>query len=251
MTRASLVDLENHQDFIQRHIGPTPAQQIEMAQVLGYASLNDLISATVPAAIRSDNAMDLPGAQTEQAVVARLRDMANKNTVNKSFIGTGYYDTFTPAVIQRNVLENPGWYTAYTPYQPEISQGRLEALLNFQQVVMDLTGMDLANASMLDEGTAAAEAMTLLQRVNKKNRSNIFIVAEDCHPQTIAVVQTRAQALDIDVIVGDPDTLLDSTEAFGALLQYPGTYGHLTDIGPLIEKWVDRSRMRANTRSSH
>jgi glycine dehydrogenase len=236
MTRASLVDLENHQDFIQRHIGPTPAQQIEMAQVLGYANLDDLISATVPAAIRSENAMDLPGAQTEQAVVARLRDMASKNIVNKSFIGTGYYDTFTPAVIQRNVLENPGWYTAYTPYQPEISQGRLEALLNFQQVVMDLTGMDLANASMLDEGTAAAEAMTLLQRVNKKNRSNIFIVAEDCHPQTIAVVQTRAHALNIDVLVGDPDTLLDSTEAFGALLQYPGTYGHLTDIGPLIEK---------------
>ena len=169
MTRPSLLDLENHADFIKRHIGPTVKQQAEMAQAVGYESLDALIDDTVPAAIRLQAPMALPGAQTEQAVITRLKAIAAKNVVNRSFIGTGYHDTYTPAVIQRNVLENPGWYTAYTPYQPEISQGRLEALLTYQQMVMDLTGMELANASMLDEGTAAAEAMTLLQRVNKKN----------------------------------------------------------------------------------
>ncbi len=234
MSRPSLHDLEHHQDFIQRHIGPTVEQQQEMARELGYASVDALIDDTVPAAIRRQQPMDLAGARTEQAVIARLREIASENVVNKSYIGTGYHPTYTPPVIQRNVLENPGWYTAYTPYQPEISQGRLEALLTFQQMVMDLTGMELANASMLDEGTAAAEAMTLLQRVNKKNRSQTFIVAEDCHPQTIAVVRTRASALDIDVVVGRPEELLGSTDAFGALLQYPGTYGDIHDIEPLI-----------------
>ena len=236
MSRPSLYELENHSDFIQRHIGPTVKQQKEMAQAIGYEDLDALIEDTVPNAIRRERPMNLPGARTEQAVIEHLRELAQQNVVNKSFIGTGYHDTFTPPVIQRNVLENPGWYTAYTPYQPEISQGRLEALLTYQQMIMDLTGMDLANASMLDEGTAAAEAMTLLQRVNKKNRSNTFIVAEDCHPQTIAVVKTRAEVLDIEVLVGDPTALVGSTEAFGLLLQYPGTYGHLEDISPLIEK---------------
>ncbi len=236
MPRASLHELENHSDFIQRHIGPSSNQQQEMARTLGYDSLDALIEATVPSAIRRDAPMNLPGAMTEQAVIEKLKGYAQRNKVFRSFIGTGYSDTFTPAVIQRNVLENPGWYTAYTPYQPEISQGRLEALLNYQQMVMDLTGMDLANASMLDEGTAAAEAMTLLQRVNKKNRSNTFIVAEDCHPQTIAVVKTRADPLDIDVVVGNPAELIGTTDAFGVLLQYPGTYGDLHDIAPLIEK---------------
>jgi glycine dehydrogenase len=236
MSRPSLFDLEYHSEFIQRHIGPTAKQQTEMAKTLGYDNLDSLIDDTVPATIRRQQPMQLPGAQTEQQVTARLRELASLNTVNRSFIGMGYYDTITPPVIQRNVLENPGWYTAYTPYQPEISQGRLEALLTFQQVVLDLTGMDLANASMLDEGTAAAEAMTLLQRVNKKNRSSTFLVADDCHPQTIAVVKTRAEALDIHVVVGNPTELLDDTEAFGMLLQYPGTYGHLEDISPLVEK---------------
>lgn len=236
MSRPSLFELENHSDFIQRHIGPTPQQQTAMARAIGYDSLDALIDDTVPGAIRRQHPMQLPGAQTEQQVIERLRELAARNTVNRSFIGTGYHDTITPPVIQRNVLENPGWYTAYTPYQPEISQGRLEALLTFQQMILDLTGMDLANASMLDEGTAAAEAMTLLQRVNKKNRSSTFLVAADCHPQTIAVVKTRAEALDIDVVVGDPATLLQSTEAFGLLLQYPGTYGHLDDISPLLEQ---------------
>ncbi len=236
MTRPTLSDLENQTDFIQRHIGPSVKQQAEMARAIGYDSLDALIDATVPAAIRRRQAMDLPGARSEQDVIARLRELAGQNVVHKSYIGTGYHDTFTPAVIQRNVLENPGWYTAYTPYQPEISQGRLEALLTFQQMILDLTGMDLANASMLDEGTAAAEAMTLIHRVNKKNRSNIFLVAADCHPQTIAVVKTRAAALDIEVLVGEPQELLAGTEAFGLLLQYPGTYGHLEDIGPLIDQ---------------
>ncbi|MEH6585682.1 MAG: aminomethyl-transferring glycine dehydrogenase [Halioglobus sp.] len=236
MSRPSLLDLENHSDFIQRHIGPTVKQQQEMAQVLGYNSLDALIDDTVPAAIRRQAPMDLPGAQTEQAVIEKLKSLAQQNIVNKSYIGTGYHDTFTPAVIQRNVLENPGWYTAYTPYQPEISQGRLEALLSFQQMIMDLTGMELANGSMLDEGTAAAEAMTLLQRVNKKNRSNVFIVAQDCHPQTIAVVKTRAEVLGIEVMVGKPEELVGVTEAFGLLLQYPGTHGELVDVSPLIEK---------------
>ncbi len=235
MTRQSLFDLENHSDFIQRHIGPTAQQQTDMARAIGYDSLDALIDDTVPTAIRRQQPMQLPGAQTEQQVIARLRELASRNIVNRSFIGTGYHDTITPGVIQRNVLENPGWYTAYTPYQPEISQGRLEVLLTFQQMILDLTGMDLANASMLDEATAAAEAMTLLQRVNKKSRSSTFLIANDCHPQTIAVVKTRAEALDIEVVVGSPTALLGHTEAFGLLLQYPGTYGHLEDISPLVE----------------
>ncbi|PLW69957.1 aminomethyl-transferring glycine dehydrogenase [Pseudohalioglobus lutimaris] len=236
MTRPSLFELENHSDFIQRHIGPTVKQQEEMARILGYDNLDALIDDTVPAAIRRHTPMDLPPAQTEQAVIARLRALASQNVVNKSYIGTGYSNTFVPAVIQRNVLENPGWYTAYTPYQPEISQGRLEALLSFQQMIIDLTGMDMANASMLDESTAAAEAMTLLHRMNKKNRSNVFIVADDCHPQTISVVKTRAEVLGIEIVVGCPEKLVGDTEAFGVLLQYPGTYGHLEDISPLIER---------------
>ncbi|MBT4522006.1 MAG: aminomethyl-transferring glycine dehydrogenase [Halieaceae bacterium] len=236
MTRASLHDLENHQDFIRRHIGPTARQQEQMAQSLDYNSLDDLIEATVPHVIRRDTPMGLDSARAEQEVIARLRHIAKKNQLYKSFIGTGYHATYTPTVIQRNILENPGWYTAYTPYQPEISQGRLEALLNFQQMILDLTGMELANASMLDEGTAAAEAMMLLKRVNKKNRCNRFIVAQDCHPQTIALVQTRAEVLGIEIVVGDPEELVGTTESFGLLLQYPGTYGHLHDIEPLIER---------------
>jgi glycine dehydrogenase len=236
MSRPSLFDLENHDDFIRRHIGPTGQQQTAMARAIGYDNLDALIDDTVPAAIRRQQPMQLPGAQSEQQVIERLRAMASRNIVNRSFIGTGYHDTITPPVIARNVLENPGWYTAYTPYQPEISQGRLEVLLTFQQMILDLSGMDLANASMLDEGTAAAEAMTLLHRVNKKCRSQTFLVAQDCHPQTIAVVRTRAEALDIEIVVGDPHELLATTEAFGLLLQYPGTYGHLEDISALIEQ---------------
>ncbi len=236
MSRPSLIELENHADFIQRHIGPTPDQQTAMAQAIGYDNLDALIDDTLPAAIRRKTPMDLPGPRTEREVIARLRQVAALNVVNKSYIGAGYHDTCTPAVIQRNVLENPGWYTAYTPYQPEISQGRLEAMLTFQQMILDLTGMELANASMLDEGSAAAEAMTLLQRVNKKNRASTFIVDEQCHPQTIAVVKTRAERLDIEVIVGPAEELAGHTEAFGLLLQYPGTHGDLRDVSELIER---------------
>ncbi|MEM1156560.1 MAG: glycine dehydrogenase, partial [Pseudomonadota bacterium] len=235
MTDTPLSDLEYHTEFLQRHIGPTREQRNEMAKAIGYDSLDALIDATVPDAIRKQSPMNLPGAEAEHAALAKLKALASQNVVHKSFIGMGYYNCRTPAVIQRNVLENPGWYTAYTPYQPEISQGRLEALLTFQQMVLDLTGMELANASMLDEGTSAAEAMTLLRRVNKRNRSPLFLVAEDCHPQTIAVVKTRAEALDIEVLVGEPEAMLRDNEAFGVLLQYPGTYGHVSDLEPLIE----------------
>ena len=236
MNRASLPELENSAEFVRRHIGPSPSQQQEMAQRLGYDSLDALIDDTIPPAIRRRRAMLLDAPRTEQAVLRRLRAIADKNQVFRSYIGCGYHDTHTPAVIQRNVLENPGWYTAYTPYQPEISQGRLEGLLSFQQMIMDLTGMEMANASLLDEGTAAAEAMTLCRRVNHSNRSAVFIVAADCHPQTIAVVQTRAAPLAIDVRVGEPQALLNSTQAFGMLLQYPGSHGQLQDPGPLIEQ---------------
>tara|TARA_R110000823_G_scaffold27609_3_gene80309 strand:- start:11938 stop:14841 length:2904 start_codon:yes stop_codon:yes gene_type:complete len=236
MSRPSLFELENHDEFVGRHIGPTRRQQAEMARATGYDDLDALIEDTVPRAIRRAQPLQLPGARSEVEVIAYLRSLAERNVVNRSFIGCGFHDTVTPPVIQRNVLENPGWYTAYTPYQPEISQGRLEALLTFQQMILDLTGMELANASMLDESTAAAEAMTLLQRVNKKSRSKTFLIAEDCHPQTIAVVTTRAEALGITVRVGEPYALLEETDAFGLLLQYPGTYGHLADPSALIER---------------
>lgn len=233
---SNLQQLEANDQFIQRHIGPTKQQQQEMAQAIGYASVAALIDATVPEKIRRRTPMALPSAATEQAVLQKLRGYAEQNVVNRSLLGMGYYDTFTPAVIQRNVLENPGWYTAYTPYQPEISQGRLEVLLTYQQMIMDLTGMDLANASLLDEGTAAAEAMTLLHRVNKRSQSNRFVIAADCHPQTIALVQTRAEPLDIEIVIVEPEQLEDIQDAFGLLVQYPGTYGHVRPLSGLIEK---------------
>jgi glycine dehydrogenase len=171
MSQSPLAQLEFADAFIQRHLGPTPGQQREMAQGLGYDSLDALIDTVVPAGIRLQQPLNLPGPATEAVVLARLQAIAARNQVARSFIGCGYYDTFTPPVIQRNVLENPGWYTAYTPYQPEISQGRLEVLLTYQQMVMDLTGMELANASMLDEASAAAEAMTLLHRVQQETQA--------------------------------------------------------------------------------
>ncbi|MEM9758402.1 MAG: aminomethyl-transferring glycine dehydrogenase [Pseudomonadota bacterium] len=229
-----LRELEAHDEFLSRHIGPTQAQQQEMAVTAGFDSVDALIDATVPPSIRKRDPLALPGPQREVDILARLRDMAAKNHVARNFIGTGYYGTYTPGVIQRNVLENPGWYTAYTPYQAEISQGRLEALLTYQQLVMDLTGMELANASLLDEATAAAEAMTLLQRVNRGNRSNRFLVDSDCHPQTLAVLRTRAEPLGIELVVEDAAELVGS-EGFGLLLQYPGSSGAVRDISPIIE----------------
>ncbi len=230
---ATLTELEANDDFIQRHIGPDQQQQQDMLQLLGLNSLDELIETTVPANILRTQAMDLPAPKTETKALAQLKALATQNTVMRNFIGMGYYPTYTPNVILRNVLENPGWYTAYTPYQPEIAQGRLEGLLNYQQMVMDLTGMELANASMLDEGTAAAEAMALLKRVNKKNRSNQFFVASDTHPQTIAVLKTRAATYGFELIIGDASELAEQ-QVFGALLQYPGTEGHIGDLKNLI-----------------
>ncbi|MBM3516834.1 MAG: aminomethyl-transferring glycine dehydrogenase [Alphaproteobacteria bacterium] len=220
--------------FVPRHIGPMPAEIDDMLHTVGAASLEALIERAVPAVIRSREPLPLPPSRSEADVLAELRAMAEENRVLRSMIGLGYYDCVTPPVILRNVFENPGWYTAYTPYQPEISQGRLEALLNFQTMVADLTGMDLANASLLDEGTAAAEAMTLCHAANKRSRSNRFVIAADCFPQTIAVVETRARPLGIEVVVGEVERTLAEGDAFGVLLQYPAADGTVHDLAPPI-----------------
>ncbi|WP_020210541.1 aminomethyl-transferring glycine dehydrogenase [Gilvimarinus chinensis] len=231
--RAPLAELAYHDAFIGRHVGPDASQAEAMLKTLGLESMESLIEKTVPAKIRLNEALELEAAKSEIEALAELKTIAGKNKVFKNFIGMGYYDTHVPNVILRNVLENPGWYTAYTPYQPEIAQGRLEGLLNFQQMIIDLTGMDLANASMLDEGTAAAEAMAMCKRQNKKNRSDAFFVAADTHPQTIAVVKTRAEHFGFEVIVDKAEKLAD-TDCFGALLQYPGTTGQVRDLTDII-----------------
>ncbi|HZM42896.1 MAG TPA: glycine dehydrogenase, partial [Acidimicrobiales bacterium] len=220
--------------FADRHIGPTAADVEHMLEALGVATLDELLDQAVPASIRDDKPLELEDALSEPEALARLRALAARNEVVTSLIGAGYYGTHTPGVILRNVLESPAWYTAYTPYQPEISQGRLEALLNFQTMVCDLTGMEITNASMLDEGTAAAEAMTLARR-STRHEGNVFFVDSECHPQTIAVVATRAEPLGIEVAVGDPATELDPAAAFGVLLQHPGTTGLVRDLRPVIE----------------
>src|SRR6266545_3249344 len=215
--------------FADRHIGPTSDEQAKMLAVVGYGSLDELIADAVPRSIRDESALDLPAAASEAEVIADLRDLAARNRVMTSMIGLGYYDTLTPPVILRNVLESPAWYTAYTPYQPEISQGRLEALLNFQTMVADLTGLPIANASLLDESTAAAEAMTLARR-SSKVKSNVFVVDADTHPQTLAVIETRAEPLGIDVQVADvSDGQIPVEEYFGVLVQYPGSSGGVAD----------------------
>lgn len=234
MSRVSLDALECRDEFVNRHIGPSDDDIAEMLAVVGYDSLEALIDDAVPAEIRTAEAFDVP-AKTEAATLAELARMAGMNKVMKSLIGMGYHDTLTPSVILRNLIENPGWYTAYTPYQAEISQGRLEALLNFQQLVIDLTGMPLANASLLDEGTAVAEAMTLMKRTGKNKNDTIFL-AHDCLPQTIAVVETRARPLGFHVVVGDPLTDLDPASVFGVVLQYPGVDGDVCDYRALAEK---------------
>ncbi|NUP30604.1 MAG: glycine dehydrogenase (aminomethyl-transferring), partial [Streptomycetaceae bacterium] len=229
----SLAALEAASPFTARHIGPDADEQAKMLAHIGYGSLDELTDAAVPGAIRTLEALDLPAAVTEADVHEQLRALASRNTVLRPMIGLGYYGTHTPPVITRNVLENPAWYTAYTPYQPEISQGRLEALLNFQTMVADLTGLPVSGASLLDEGTAAAEAMTLARRAGRA-KSNVFVVDAACLPQTIAVVRTRAEALGIDVVVADTSAGLPAGEFFGALLQYPGADGHVRDLAPLI-----------------
>jgi glycine dehydrogenase len=223
--------------FAQRHIGPSDDDQAQMLKSVGYASLDELTSAALPAGLAADRELNLPGPLTEEQSLAELRRLAGRNEVLTSMIGLGYYGTVTPAVIRRNLLENPAWYTAYTPYQPEISQGRLEALINFQTVVEDLTGLPVAGASMLDEASAAAEAMTMARRVVGKGR--IFIADADCLPQTLAVLATRAEPLGIDLVVAPVTPELVAAqpdgELFGVLLQYPGASGAVRDLGPAIE----------------
>ncbi|MFN1600078.1 aminomethyl-transferring glycine dehydrogenase [Vibrio harveyi] len=229
-----LQSLSTQNEFVARHNGPNKSDQQKMLEAINAVSLDALIDETVPAQIRLEQPMSLAEAKSEADMLAAMRKFADQNQVKRTFIGQGYYNTFTPNVILRNVMENPGWYTAYTPYQPEISQGRLEALLNYQQMVMDLTGMEIANASLLDEATAAAEAMTLCKRAGK-SKSNVFFVADDVHPQTIEVVKTRAKFIGFEVLVGSLESLPEQ-DVFGALVQYPGTTGEVRDLTDIIAK---------------
>ncbi len=221
-------------NFESRHIGPAATDQQQMLNAMGYNTLEDFIGAVIPDNIRLPNPLALDEAVSETQALKLMQAIADKNQVLRSFIGQGYYNTHTPKVILRNVMENPAWYTAYTPYQPEISQGRLEALLNYQTMICDLTGMELANASMLDEATAAAEAMTLCQRMSKSKSLNFF-VDQDCLPQTIDVIKTRAEPLDITVVIGNPKTDLQADDVFGVLLQYPGASGEIVDYSDVCD----------------
>ncbi len=225
----SLAMLEQHDEFHARHMGPNADEIAEMLHLIGYSSLEDMTDAIVPAAIKLKAPLALPAPITEQQALEKIYQIAKRNQVFKNFIGQGYYGTHTPKVILRNILENPAWYTAYTPYQAEISQGRMEALINFQTMVCDLTAMEISNASLLDEGTAAAEAMTLAKRA-AKNKSNTFWIANDCHPQTVAVIQTRAEALGLQVMIAPLDEWSATTEYFGVLVQYPATTGSIHDL---------------------
>jgi len=228
-----LTDYEAYDFANRRHIGPSPQEMAGMLKVIGFRTLDELIDATVPVGIRQSEALDWGPAMTERDALFHMREIAGKNKVLTSLIGQGYYGTTTPAPILRDILQNPAWYTAYTPYQPEISQGRLEALLNFQTMVSDLTGLDIANASLLDEATAAAEAMTMARRATK-SKVECFFVDENCHPQTIAVIRTRAEPLGIEIICDNPESI-DASKVFGAIFQYPGTYGHVCDFTSTIE----------------
>jgi glycine dehydrogenase len=229
MPSSSLLDALAHNEFAGRHIGPSSADVMKMLDMIGATSIGELIEQTVPSAIRQRAPLDLGPAMSEAQVLEKLRSVASRNKVMTSLIGQGYYGTILPAVIRRNVLENPAWYTAYTPYQSEISQGRLEALLNFQTMIVDLTGLEIANASLLDEATAAAEAMAMARRISRSSAS-AFFVDRDCHPQSIAVMRTRAEPLGWEIMVGDPLTDLDPGAAFGALFQYPGSSGEIRDF---------------------
>ncbi|MEV7679688.1 aminomethyl-transferring glycine dehydrogenase [Streptomyces sp. NPDC088341] len=237
--RIPLAQLERGTPFEQRHIGPDAGAQAKMLAQVGYGSLDELTTAAVPDAIKSAEALNLPGARTEAEVLAELRTLASRNDVVAPMIGLGYYGTFTPPVILRNVMENPAWYTAYTPYQPEISQGRLEALLNFQTVVAELTGLPTSGASLLDEGTAAAEAMALARRVGKV-KGGVFLVDADALPQTVAVIRTRAEPTGVEVVVADLSEGIPAEAAergvFGVLIQYPGASGAVRDIRAVVEE---------------
>ena len=230
---ARTAPLTSADSFVPRHIGPSAAEIAEMLQLLGYSTLDDLIDATIPSAIRLDRPLAIHAGRSEHEALAALRTIANRNQVFRSFLGYGYHDTLTPPVIQRNILENPGWYTAYTPYQAEIAQGRLEALLNYQTMIIDLTGLEIANASLLDEGTAAAEAMFLAYQAKGSDEKNTFFIDARCHPQTIDVVRTRATARGIDITVGDASAAAMAKNVFGVLLQYPTTDGAVLDYREL------------------
>lgn len=237
--RIPLSELEQGIPFEQRHIGPDTEARAKMLAHVGYGSLDELTATAVPDVIKNADSLELPGARTEAEVLAELRSLADRNQVLDSMIGLGYYGTFTPPVILRNVMESPAWYTAYTPYQPEISQGRLEALLNFQTVVAELTGLPTSGASLLDEGTAAAEAMALSRRMGK-NKKGLFLVDADTMPQTIAVIETRAEPTGVEVVVADlsdgiPADLAER-EINGVLLQYPGASGAVRDLRPVVEQ---------------
>ena len=231
------IDLDSRDVFAHRHNGPTPDEQAAMLRAIGVDSLDQLIAETIPAGIRLPDALHLPEAVSEHQFLREFREIARKNRIFRSFIGMGYYDTITPGVILRNILENPGWYTAYTPYQAEIAQGRLEMLINFQTMIMDLTGMEIANASLLDEGTAAAEAMSMLFAVKKgpKRQANRFFVSDTVHPQTLDVLKTRAIPVGIDLVIAPLDQL-DVTDAalFGVLVQNPDTFGNVSDLSAMI-----------------
>jgi glycine dehydrogenase len=244
-TAASLAALERGTPFAARHIGPRPAEQARMLGALGYGSLGEMLEAALPESIRDTSPLALPEAAGEQEVLDELRALAARNRRAVQMIGCGYADTHVPPVIRRNVLENPGWYTAYTPYQPEISQGRLEVLLAFQTVVADLTGLPTAGASLLDEATAAAEAMALAKRASR--RPGAFVVDADCHPQTVAVVRTRAEPLGIDVVVADLSGGLPDGDCFGVLLAYPGSSGAVRDQAALVGEAHDRGALVAVT----
>src|ERR1043166_6176240 len=227
--RAQKIDIDS---FARRHIGPNEAETAEMLRAVGFESLDALIDATVPKNIRLNRELKLPEAKSEAEAWAELRAISKKNKIAKSFIGAGYSDSITPPVIQRNILENPGWYTAYTPYQAELAQGRLEALLNFQTMITDLTAMEIANASLLDEATAAAEAMALCHAAVPDRKT--FFIADNCHPQTIAVVRTRAKPIGIEIKIGDYSRFKFDNTVFGALVQYPATDGAIEDYTDFV-----------------
>ncbi len=235
MARPTLAELEPGANFIRRHIGPSDSDTALMLKAVGATSLEDFIAKVVPEKIRSKRPLEMKKAMAERTALSYLRQMADRNEVYCSMIGMGYYGTVTPKVILRNVLENPGWYTAYTPYQAEVSQGRLEALLNFQQMIIDLTGLELASASLLDESTAAAEAMSMAKRI-VKTTSKVFFVDADTHPQTIGVIETRARAFGYEVVIGDPARDLDAKAVFAALLSYPGSSGEVRDYRSIIAR---------------
>ena len=236
----TLSQLEHNGAFIERHIGPSPEQQALMLEAIGASSLDALIGTIVPADIQLPGPPAVGDAATEQQALAELKAIAGQNQRYKSWIGMGYSAVITPPVILRNMLENPGWYTAYTPYQPEVSQGRLEALLNFQQVTLDLTGMDVASASLLDEATAAAEAMAMAKRVSKLKNAGKFFIADDIHPQTLDVVRTRAETFGFELIIDRAEKALDHDALFGVLLQQAGTTGEAHDYSALIAELKSR-----------